>query len=175
MATTIHIVDHVQDMRTPPWLYRHACKIVNGSEDSPFDLDAFSSAENALCDAYLTEADDALVKPWSSRTFCNSPFAIMSRVIDKAIEESMVNGVHVGLIGPSGCCQKWFHKLLVHADVWVPDRRINFLMPDGTPSSRAMADTAFYHVYRCHRPNPVVRVMPVRALEAAGFAAWVAA
>lgn len=39
-----------------------------------FELDAAASRDNALCQQFWTEADNALVKPWAVATYLNPPY-----------------------------------------------------------------------------------------------------
>lgn len=154
---TVYVVNHIQDMRTPAWLYEVACKIAN--RGAPFALDAFASADNALCPRYYDEAADGLTQPWAKNTFCNAPFGLMAKAVGKAILEAEERQVETMIIGPAGCSQQWFHKLLGYADVYLPTQRLQFNNSDGTPSKRAMQDTALYHVTRCARRSPRVYVL----------------
>jgi hypothetical protein len=124
-------------MRTPPWLYEEMCRLMGVAK---FALDAFGSAENSMCSVYCDVEANGLVLPWIDPTFCNPPFSLMTAVVDKAIAEK----IRVGLIGPAGCSQKWFQKLLRHAVVYFPDKRLQFHEPDGSLKKGAMSDTAVY-------------------------------
>ena len=137
---TTHTLPHEQEMRTPPWLYAEVCRLCGVER---FELDAFASAENTLCSVYCDEEADGLLMPWLNPTFCNPPFSLMAQVVDKALVECE-RGVTVGLIGPSGCSQRWFHKLIKKALVYFPDKRLQFLGPDGEAKKGAMQDSAVY-------------------------------
>ena len=143
-----YVVASDQERRTPSWLYRACCDLLGVAACR---LDAFAWGENALCERYYSELDDGLARPWVDRTFCNPPFKLMARVVDKAIAELQVNGVRSALVGPAGCSQVWFHRLWPHATVYLPDRRLVFLDRDGRPTRGAMQDSAVYIV---NNPSP---------------------
>jgi len=125
-------------MRTPQWLFDWL-----SDRYGPFQLDAAATAKNALCDEYYDEATDALTHPWYDKTFCNPPFAKFGDWIAKAAHEAVERNVRSVLIAPVGCSQKWYHQVAARWTVLVPDRRISFCMPDGTPTSSADRDSIF--------------------------------
>lgn len=148
-----------QDRRTPGWLYRACCHLLLIDD---FALDAFASADNALCVNYLDVSVDGLRQPWVDPTFVNPPFKLLRQVVVKAIQESR-RGVRSVLIGPAGCSQGWFHSLWPHAVILFPDERVNFLDREGRPTKAAMQDAAVYFVDGRTRVDPEARVLPVPA------------
>lgn len=124
-----------QDMRTPRWLFDLLAGMFGA-----FALDAYAEPHNALCDRYYTRAEDANWQPWISRTFANPEFGEMAPATRKAVEETE-RGVETIMLGPVGCTQEWYHRWAIQGTVWVPDGRINFDMPDGTPTHGADRDT----------------------------------
>ena len=145
MTVLMTFLPKEQGMRTPPWLFAFARTLTSVE----FKLDAFASVEDALCTNYYDVAANGLVQPWLDATFANPPFNLMAKVVDKALTEAADRHQTSVLIGPAGCSQQWFHRLIKFAGttVYFPDRRLQFLQPDGTPTRNAMADAA---VYRLH-------------------------
>jgi phage N-6-adenine-methyltransferase len=132
-----------QDMRTPKWLFDLLNELYG-----PFQLDAFADHHNALCKRYYTEqGDDGLIAPWLDRTFANPPFSIFDRAMCKAVTSNLAHGHRSVLIGPVACSQRWFHDWVVpNGHILVPNKRINFLRPDGTPTKSADRDTMIFLV-----------------------------
>jgi phage N-6-adenine-methyltransferase len=128
-----------QDMRTPKWLFDFLSK-----RFGPFDLDAAATAENTLCGRFYTEEDNALLQPWEGKVFCNPPFRDMYPWIRKALGETVL-GTSTLMIAPVGCSQKWWHTVRNKSRirVYYPTKRINFDLPDGSPTSSADRDTIF--------------------------------
>ena len=59
------------DWMTPPSLFRNLNREFN------FSVDACASVDNALCEMFWTEEEDALKQDWSQETaiFCNPPYS----------------------------------------------------------------------------------------------------
>lgn len=128
-----------QEMRTPPWLF----EMLN-YRYGPFQLDAAADKKNALCKHFWTEKEDGLEQPWMDGTFCNPPFAQMGRWMRKGHLEWADHKRRSCVVGLAGCSQEWFHQYAIHGMILVPNSRINFLMPDGTPTNRVMWSTMIY-------------------------------
>jgi len=139
-----------QDMRTPQWLFELLQK-----RFAKFTLDAAASPHDAKCTKFYTKEDDGLAKPWHSKTFCNPPFKNFGDWIKKGYEESCLGSGKraVVLVGPTGCSQSWFHKYARRGLILVPNKRINFCEPDGTPTTGADRDTMIYVFGRAFK-NP---------------------
>lgn len=128
-----------QKMRTPPWLF----KLLN-DRYGPFELDVAADKKNTLCRRFWDARANGLVQPWLRVTYCNPPFAEMGVWMRKAHLEWLHHRVKSCVVGLAGCSQSWFHKYAIHGRILVPNKRINFLMPDGTPTNRAMWSTMIY-------------------------------
>lgn len=130
------------DYRTPMWLF-HLLEERYGR----FAADAAAQPHNALHEVYGT-AERPLDFPWPDRTFCNPPFrdsrglTCIERWVAHAMGSLSWRRRSV-LVLPVGCSQYWFHKVLRcgGAEILCPTRRINFLLPDGTPTKSADRDT----------------------------------
>lgn len=67
-----------------------------------FDIDLAASSDNAVAEVYYTEADDALVQPWtgSGWGFCNPPFGDIEPWVCKAWTESC-KGANIAMLLPA--------------------------------------------------------------------------
>jgi len=132
----------IQEMRTPLWLFEALQRYIGVR----FTLDAAASKENALCKRYFTEADNALSLVWDApAAFCNPPFRRFYDWIEHGMKQAeRGNAKTVCLVGPVGCSQSWFHEVAIQGTILAPDRRISFLLPDGTPTHQADRDTMIY-------------------------------
>lgn len=130
-----------QDWRTPPWLFE-----ILSERFGPYKLDAAASKENSLCgESYYDGAlqgGDGLNQPWIDPTFCNPPFNRAGDWAAKAHHEWSQRNVKSTLILPAGCSQRWFHEYVLNkAMVLYPTKRIQFCLPDGSPSDSANGDS----------------------------------
>ena len=125
----------LQDRRTPRWLFEFL-----DDRFGPFELDAFADPRNALCERYFTQQDDGTKQPWARRTFANPPFAIVGQTIMHAVQQGFERNVMSVVLGPTGCSQRWFQEFAIRGTVFVPDRRISYDMPDGTPTDPSKSD-----------------------------------
>lgn len=127
-----------QDMRTPRWLV----DILENMIGETFSLDAAAGITNYICDDWCK---DGLQEQWADWTFCNPPFAKTTLWVDKALSECAGSV----LVLPAGCSQKWFHRLLGsdRTTIYFPDKRINFDLPDGTPTKNAPLDSIVVKVF----------------------------
>jgi DNA (cytosine-5)-methyltransferase 1 len=150
----------LQDRRTPRWLF-HALERQFG----PFSLDAFAQPHNALCERFLTQAQDGTRHPWADVTFANPPFAVMAEAIEQAVREAR-HGVRSVVVGPVGCSQGWYHELAIRGTIYVPDRRISYDLPNGRPTDGADRDSIVI-AFGGEHANPDWRrgVFRVRRLE----------
>jgi phage N-6-adenine-methyltransferase len=153
-----------QTMRTPRWLFDELSDLFG-----PYRLDAYASKENALCRKFYTAETDGNSQPWLDRTFANPEFDPMIIPMRKAVEEAELRGVNSTMVAPVGCSQEWFHKFAIRGTIWVPDRRINFDEPDGTPTTGADRDTIFVTFGEEYsNRNPARGIFQVRALTLKG-------
>jgi phage N-6-adenine-methyltransferase len=79
-----------------------------------FVFDAAASAENAKCDAYYNEMDDALTQDWTEDAeggwiWLNPPFSKMREFMAKCAEEASKGAKIVALV-PSRSDTRWFHE-----------------------------------------------------------------
>lgn len=150
----------LQNRRTPKWLF----DLLNECF-GPFVLDAFACERDALCQRYYTRADNGLERPWMDGTFANPPFKIIGDVMKKAVAEGELGRRSV-VIGPVGCSQQWMHGWAIYGTIYAPTLRVNFDLPDGTPTKQADRDTMIY-TFGVEYTNPfwrrgLFRVLPLQ-------------
>lgn len=125
----------LQNRRTPRRLF----DLLN-RRFGPFELDAFAEPHNALCQRFYAREDDGCSQPWADVTFANPEFADMRLPLEHAVRQSEL-GIRSCVLGPVGCSQAWFHELAIRGTIYLPDLRINYDLPDGTPTKGADRDT----------------------------------
>lgn len=82
-----------------------------------FTIDLAATKENAKCEQYFTEKDDALSKEWNGVCFLNSPYGrIITKWTNKVLEQ-LDNYKTLVYLMPSRTDTKWFHKGLERASV----------------------------------------------------------
>lgn len=128
-----------QDWRTAPSVFR----AIQDEVSEGFDLDAAADQDDHMRLRYCS-AQDPLpsIDLWQRRigaergdVFFNPPFGGLSPWIGAAsIWAGLGLGTVAGLVLAS-VSSDWFHHALTHADVLVPDRRINYWHPDEPSSS----------------------------------------
>lgn len=128
----------LQTRRTPRWLFNFLAE-----RFGPISLDAFADKKNRLVKSFYDEKANALRQPWFDVTFYNPPFKLTGRAVMKAADEWHTRSVRSVGICPVGCSQFWFQQWCRDDDceIYAPDRRISFDLPDGTPTTRADRDT----------------------------------
>lgn len=85
-----------------------------------FAIDLAASDDNAICDVYYTEKEDALVQSWVCEerwSFCNPPYAAIEPWVSKACIES-AQGAHIAMLLPAGVGSNWWAKF-VHERCYV--------------------------------------------------------
>lgn len=115
---SIIIPSHPSDeWRTPPVLFQKL------DEEFDFDLDAAATAENALCEHYLTQAEDALSEHWwevgwpGHRVWLNPPYGRALKFwVNAASHQAFVHKKLVVLLLPAHTSEKWFHKHIYNDD-----------------------------------------------------------
>jgi len=81
-----------------------------------FTLDAAASDENALCNHFFTEADDALTRMWLGTVFLNPPYGPgIGKWVKKAYEESQRYAARVVMLIPARTETRWWHSYVMHA------------------------------------------------------------
>ncbi|MBK4119373.1 phage N-6-adenine-methyltransferase [Pluralibacter gergoviae] len=111
--------------QTPLWLF-DALDIEFG-----FWLDAAASRDNTLCAHYLSEADDALTRNWSSygAIWCNPPYSNIRPWVDKAAEQCRAQRQTVVMLLPADISTAWFSAARNTADELrlILDGRVKFI------------------------------------------------
>ena len=115
-----------QDWETPQKLYEQLDKEFN------FKIDLASSDDNAKCDLFFTEEDNALNQDWSGwgNAFCNPPYKsnVQTAFVKKAYEESLKPdcGKIVMLIPSRTDTIRWQDYILPYAEVRFLRGRLKF-------------------------------------------------
>ena len=117
------------DWETPRWLLMEVQRWIGGS----FDLDAASSADNAVTKVFFTKDDDALSKDWVSEAlkvrreqiykdpiiWCNPPYGRqIGEWVKKAYEVSRA-GATVALLIPARTDTRYWHDYAFKASEWL--------------------------------------------------------
>jgi phage N-6-adenine-methyltransferase len=120
---------------TPPFLYEQLNNIFC------FTTDAACTSKNSLCKEgfYFDRGMDGLIENWTGRRiFCNPPFSVKNKWIEKAVFEVERNGCHVCvMILPSNSMSaKIWHKHIFPKYLHqVLEGRIQFIDPEtGKPA-----------------------------------------
>ena len=112
------------DWVTPEWLY---CTL---DVFFSFELDAFASAENAKCDKYITEAQDALAINWKAigAVWCNPPYGPpLAACVAKGIKMVKENGCTVVYLLPSKTETRWYQDHAPYGEIINLSPRVNFI------------------------------------------------
>jgi site-specific DNA-methyltransferase (adenine-specific) len=111
-SNRIHFSSHRQDWATPHEVFQYL-----DQRYGPFELDAAASPENAKCEQYWTEADDALTKPWAGRVFANPPYKLAAEFVQHGIREVQAGRAEVVVfLVPNRPCSVWYREAYEHAD-----------------------------------------------------------
>lgn len=116
-----HLGPSVQSWRTPRWLFDQLNAEFN------FFLDVAASRENALCQYFYVEEEDALTQPWAPYAcWCNPPYRHLYPWVQKAYDESR-KGATVVMLLPASTGSRWFHEIVQpHAEVRFLRGRLRF-------------------------------------------------
>jgi len=128
----------LQNRRTPRWLF---CALEQ--RFGRFSLDAFATSRDALCPRFLTRREDGTRHAWLDRTYANPPFKLMAEALAQAVREAERERRSI-VLGPVGCSQEWFHELAIRGTVYKLDRRVNYDLPNGQPTTSADRDTDIF-------------------------------
>lgn len=141
------------EYRTPDWLFRRLDRIFQ------FDLDAAATVDNRLVSNHLGPGglgEDALAIHWAvtlaiavgcgrGNIFVNPPYSQKAGPLHKWVFkmfEAWLDGCTVVAILPATPNTGWFHTFVKDkAYIWYPETRIQFNLPDGSPTKSARHDT----------------------------------
>ncbi len=106
---------------TPPAIFNKL------NDEFGFTLDATADSENALCDYYFTDDDNALAQDWSNQTvYCNPPYSKLKAFAQKAKQE-VENGATVVMLVPARTDTIAFHEGFSDSEVRFIKSRIKYL------------------------------------------------
>ena len=120
--------------RTPPELFARLDRIFR------FGVDLAASPDNALCEEYLTEADDALANEWykwDRWLWLNPPLSRLPEFMRKVDEQACNGAAVVALVPAHRCEQAWWHEHVLGQARWLvyPRGRVAYLPPPGVEVS----------------------------------------
>ena len=97
-----------QDWQTPPLLFTKL------NDEFHFTVDAAADDNNHLLPRYWTEETDGLAQDWSGeRVFCNPPFGLAAKFVEKATRREACVSV---LILPANIQNNWWDKYALTAN-----------------------------------------------------------
>lgn len=82
-----------------------------------FTLDVCATEENAKCNRYYTEDDNALSQSWDGVCWMNPPFGTQSAWVKKAYDESQRNGTTVVCLLPARTNTNWWHSYCMKGEI----------------------------------------------------------
>tara|TARA_Y100000004_G_scaffold14032_1_gene14966 strand:- start:7462 stop:7968 length:507 start_codon:yes stop_codon:yes gene_type:complete len=120
----VHYSSKDTTWRTPKRLYDRL------NREFGFELDAAASKQNALCDRYYTEEDDALNLSWESpgAVWLNPPYGrVIGKWMEKAVCEANKGSRIVSLV-PARTDTLWWHESAMKAsEVRLVKGRVRFV------------------------------------------------
>jgi ParB family chromosome partitioning protein len=113
------------------------------------DLDPCScpaAQETVRADRYFSKGDDGLAQRWAGRVWCNPPFSLVSRFVEKVVHEYEAGGVTTAILLTNDCTDTaWFHRAArAAAAICFPRGRIKFISPVRDTSSPMQGAALFY-------------------------------
>jgi phage N-6-adenine-methyltransferase len=131
--------------QTPKALFKQWCSEAPGG----FKLDAFASAQNALCARYYTAEDDAIMQPWraaNASVFANPPYGgnMQSECFQKALTEvrTAKRCQEAWILQQANTSSAWFRAAVEQCEVWLFAGRINFDSPSSDRTKRSSSTFA---------------------------------
>lgn len=138
----------------PLWRRLHA---IHG-----FTLDAAASPDNALLPHYYTADHSGLIAPWTDEiVWCNPPYGKeLGEWVQKAADESWLNGAYVTMLLPARTDTRWFHKHVMEAaqEIHFFKGRLKF---EGAESSAPFPSMLVHWEggKRCSSTGPAIRTI----------------
>jgi len=115
-----------QNWGTPQWLFDR----IEQELGLTFELDVCAEPWSAKCDRYFTEETDGLAQSWADTTyFCNPPFRMASRWLEKGLDAALNHNATGAFVLPTSTDTVWFHKLALRGFVFLIQGRVNFVEP----------------------------------------------
>ena len=131
-------IDDRDCWQTPRYIFDHF------NQEYEFTVDVAASADNSLCDKFITKEDDAIKSDWLDYAFqgdfvwCNPPYSKPREFIDKAVYEASVNKIGCVMLLPADTSVKWFAEILKTASevILLTEGRVSFISPEtGKPKN----------------------------------------
>ena len=102
-------------------------------EFGAFDFDVSATKENTKCNFFFSKEDDALVKKWGRKNWCNPPYSRVKEFVLKAKNEQERGNLTVLLV-PARTDTRFFHDYIYNksnVETRFIKGRIKFVSPDG--------------------------------------------
>lgn len=129
-----------QQWRTPRWLFSYLDRLWG-----PFELDAYASPGNALCDRFNSRADPDAHDWWMfSAVYGNPPFAMSGDAMDQAARVASMGSTRVALVVPAAVNSRRWHRHRHSCLTLWPSKRIQFTPPPGVKPSTNAGDIAIH-------------------------------
>ena len=114
--------------RTPPWVFQYYNRIFK------YRADVAATAENALCDQFITEQENALEIGWGDilgTVWCNPPYSDIAPWVRQA-EAAWEMGTGSTLLLPAETAVGWFEEALesVCQVRFITGQRVGFIHPE---------------------------------------------
>lgn len=118
--------------RTPSWLFRAL------DTEFGFTYDAAANEIDHLCPRWTPDIDSRTSQP-TDRVYINPPYSL----IDRFVEEALGQNILWVMLLPSRTGSAWFQQLneSPRVEFRFLRKRIEFLLPDGTPSGSPRFDS----------------------------------
>jgi len=95
-----------------------------------FQLDACAENWSAKCLQYYTEADNGLIMPWKTWTWCNPPYSQIRQWYEKAVNEMHLGNSSVLLTFARTDTQAFHDFALQASEIIFLQGRLRFVSPD---------------------------------------------
>ena len=152
-------MSELDEWRTPPDLFAAL------DAELHFDADAAATPQNALCPDYWTADTDGLAAAWAGRrVYCNPPYGAGPANWARWVEKAYLQTAHfacplVCLLLPADVSTAAWHRVILTAarEVRLPESRICYRRPDGTPAGTPRFASAIVIFSGAYTAPPLIR------------------
>ena len=103
-----------------------------------FTLDAAASKENAKCEKFFTQEENALEQSWAGHVaFLNPPYSKLKQFLIKAHDEAKQNGATVVCLIPSRTDTVAWHDYAARGEIRFLRGRVKFFQPGAAKQNGA--------------------------------------
>lgn len=135
----IHFSNKSDEWGTPQDLFDSL-----SSEFGGFDVDVAANKDNKKCERFYSIEENALIREWGLRNWCNPPYSLVKEFCRKAIEEQKKGKLTCMLI-PARTDTKFFHDYCYNKpniEVRFLKGRIKFISADGSLLRKGASNSA---------------------------------